>query len=141
MKNKGFNLLLFAMTISVLLTTSCGHSDTADQKPAFVITSDEIVQAFLDDEKAANAKYNDLIIQVSGPVMELNKIDGEVTGIKLSSDEFNIVNCTFQYPVEEATLEGGVITVKGICSGFLGDASSMLPGGTVEIKRASIVGN
>lgn len=131
------NFLYLALGIAVL--SACGHSETADQDAAYTLTVDEAVNAFLDDEAAANQKYNDLIIQVSGPVMELNKENGMITGVKLSNDDFNIVNCTFQNPMESGSIEAKSVTVKGVCSGFNGDASSMLPGGTVELKRATIV--
>ena len=90
------------------------------------------VQLFLDDEQAARTKYVDQVIEVSGPVMEVNKTDGKITGVKISSDEFYIVNCSFQEPVE--SLSQSEITIKGVCSGFLGDSESMLPGGTLELK-------
>ncbi|NQV52932.1 MAG: hypothetical protein HQ500_07100 [Flavobacteriales bacterium] len=133
---KAFASILIA---GLLLFASCGHDDTSNEEAAYTLTVEEVVNAFLEDEGASNLKYNDLIIEVSGPVMEVIKENGMITGLKLSNDEFNIVNCTFQNPVEPARAEGGSVTVKGICSGFLGDASSMLPGGTVELKRAAIV--
>lgn len=129
----------FLFISSLLLCTACGHEETANEEAAFSLSVEEVVNAFLDDEAAANLKYNDLIIEVSGPVMELNKEVGMITGVKLSNDEFNIVNCTFQNPVESTSIQGTTLKVKGVCSGFLGDASSMLPGGTVELKRAAIV--
>ena len=115
------------------------HSETADMEAVFSGSSDEAVQLFLDDEQAARTRYVDHVIEVSGPVMEVNKTDGKITGVKISSDEFYIVNCSFQQPVE--TLNQSEITVKGVCSGFLGDPESMLPGGTLELKRSVIVQN
>jgi hypothetical protein len=110
-----------------------------DESADFVMSGDAIVGEFLADEQAANAKYNDHIIEVTGPVMELVKENGMITAVKVSSDEFNIVNCTLQHPADAASLSEGDITIKGVCSGFLGDAESMLPGGTVELKRSVIV--
>ena len=92
---------------------SCGHDQTADEAPAFQLSSDEIVNDFLDDEAGANAKYNDQVVQISGPVMELSKENGQVLGVKLSSDEFNIVNCTFQHPIDAGAITRNEITVKG----------------------------
>jgi len=118
---------------------SCGHAETADEEAAFVVSGDEIVQSFLDNEQESGAKYIDQIIQVTGPIMELSKENGQVTSVMISSDEYNIVSCTFQNPVDLDEISGDQITVKGVCSGFLGDASSMIPGGTVELKRSSLV--
>tara|TARA_B110000037_G_scaffold216687_1_gene276275 strand:- start:635 stop:1039 length:405 start_codon:yes stop_codon:yes gene_type:complete len=133
MNNKNVSTYL----IGVLLLASCGHDTTADMDPKFTTESEVIVQEFLDDEKSASAKYIDQVVQISGPVFEINKVEGEISGVKISSDDFAIVNCTFQ-EIPELMPEGD-ITIKGICSGFMGDSESMLPGGTVEMNRAVIV--
>jgi hypothetical protein len=132
--------LLFLLLTAALLV-ACGHDDTADEAPAYTMTSDEAVSAFLDDADGASKKYVDQIIQISGPIMELQKENGQVTGVKLSSDEFNIVNGSLQFPIDAENIQekDGVITIKGVCSGFLGDTESMLPGGTVELKRVTFV--
>lgn len=117
---------------------SKGHDETADMEAAFSMTSDDAVQEFLDDEVATSAKYIDQIIEISGEVYDIEKTDGKVTGVKISSDEMYVVSCTFQAPVEASEISDN-IKVKGVCSGFNGDSESMLPGGVVELKRASIV--
>lgn len=126
--------------LSILLV-ACGHSETANEEAAFVMSSDEMVNAFLDDEAAATQQYTDQVVQVSGNVFELVKENGQVIGIKLSSDEFNIVNGSLQHPIaaEDIKSVNGQVTIKGICSGFNGDPESMLPGGTVELKRVTLV--
>lgn len=120
-----------------LFLMSCGHDTTADLEPAFTTDVDAIVQEFLDDEKTAGTKYIDQVIQISGPVFEINKVEGKISGVKISNDEFAIVNCTFQEAPE--TMPEGEITIKGMCSGFMGDSESMLPGGTLELNRAVLV--
>jgi len=132
-------ILQFAIVILPLTLISCGHSETADEEAAYRVSGDEIVRSFLDNEQKSSAKYIDQIIEVSGPIMELAKENGQVTAVMISSDEYNIVSCTFQHPIIPDEISGDQITVKGVCSGFLGDASSMIPGGTVELKRSSLV--
>ncbi|MDP4662853.1 MAG: OB-fold putative lipoprotein [Salibacteraceae bacterium] len=117
---------------------SKGHDETADIEAAFSLTADNAVQEFLDDQTASAAKYIDQVIEISGPVMDIEKTDGKVTGVKISSDDMYVVSCTFQNPMEASEIAGN-ITVKGVCSGFNGDAESMMPGGVLELKRASIV--
>lgn len=130
-----------SVIILAILLTACGHSDTANEEAAFVMNTDEIVNAFLNDEAGATKKYADQVIQITGTVMELVKENGQITGIKLSADEFNIVSGSLQNPlsVEEIQPIDGQVTIKGICSGFNGDLESMLPGGTVELKRVTLV--
>ena len=89
-----------------------GHDETADATAAFVSTSDDIVGEFLDDLPGSTVKYVDKVIEISGPVFEVMKTDG---------------------------IPEGEITVKGVVSGFNGDADSMLPGGTLELNRAVVV--
>lgn len=113
------------------------HDETADLEAAFSVTSDQIVQEFLDDQEAASKKYIDQVIEVSGPVYELVKTDQKITGIKLAKDELYLVNASLQTPMSEVSQEE--LTIKGICAGFLGDSESMLPGGTLELSRATIV--
>jgi len=132
-------ILQFAIVILPLTLISCGHSETADEEAAYRVSGDEIVRSFLDNEQKSSAKYIDQIIEVSGPIMELAKENGQVTAVMISSDEYNIVSCTFQHPINPEEIAGDQITVKGVCSGFLGDASSMIPGGTLELKRSSLV--
>ena len=65
---KGFlKTLIIALPLALL---SCGHAETADEEAAFVVSGDEIVQSFLDNEQESGAKYIDQIIQVTGPIME-----------------------------------------------------------------------
>lgn len=114
------------------------HDSTADIMAAHSVSVDGIIADFLADEPGASTKYIEQVIEVSGPVLEVIKVDGKVAGVKLGSDEFNLVNCSFQDTTELADMPSTLV-VKGVCSGFMGDAESMLPGGTVELKRAVIV--
>lgn len=117
---------------------SKGHDETADIEAAFSMTADNAVQEFLDDQTASAAKYIDQVIEISGPVMDIEKTDGKITAVKISSDDMYVVSCSFQNPLETAELEDN-ITVKGVCSGFNGDAESMMPGGVLELKRAILI--
>lgn len=134
-------ILILAAAIGFGIGTylfSKGHDETADIEAAFSMTADNAVQEFLDDQTASAAKYIDQVIEISGPVMDIEKTDGKVTGVKISSDDMYVVSCTFQNPMEASEISDN-ITVKGVCSGFNGDAESMMPGGVLELKRASIV--
>jgi hypothetical protein len=117
---------------------SKGHDETADIEAAFSLTADNAVQEFLDDQTASAAKYIDQVIEISGPVMDIEKTDGKITAVKISSDDMYVVSCSFQNPLETAELADN-ITVKGVCSGFNGDAESMMPGGVLELKRAILI--
>ena len=116
-----------------------GHDETADIDAAFKLTCDNVVQEFLDDETGATAKYVDQILEINGPVLEIEKSEGKTTGMKISMDELYVVNVTLQEPFDGELDQSSEIVVKGVCSGFIGDPESMLPGGVVELKRGSII--
>ncbi len=116
------------------------HDETADMKAAFSMTTTAVIDEFVEDEAAATTKFNDQIIEVSGPLMELMKENGMVVGLKLGEDDLSVVNCSMQNPIDPAELniaEGQSVKIKGVCSGF--NSSDMLPGGDVELKRCTLV--
>ena len=138
MKSINYHKLLGHALFLVLISSfGCGHSTTSEMDAAHHVSVDAIVQEFLDDGATARTKYVDQVIEVSGPVFEVEKADGKITGVKLSTDEFAIASFTLQEPLAE--LPEGEIKIKGVCSGFMGDSESMLPGGTVELKRGALV--
>lgn len=86
------------------------HRDVAGEEAAYVITDDELVQQYLDDEKAANSLYLDQVVAVKG---EITEVDG--THIKLSNGVYaNLLN-----DVETASLQTGeMVVLKGRVVGF-----------------------
>ena len=134
-KNLKFNsVTAFAL---VAIIAGCGHTETSSIEPAYIVDAGPLAAEFLDGEEAASAKYVDQTIVVTGPIFEVDKTEGKITGVKISHDELAIVNCSFQEAPAEMP-ESGLIAIKGVCSGFMGDSESMLPGGTVELKRCVI---
>ena len=133
---------LTAIIIGVLVAYQVSfkdHDDTADIEAAHKLNCEEVGQEFLDDETAATAKYVDQILEINGPILAIERTDQQITSMKISMDELYVVNATLQNPFEGELEENSEIVVKGVCSGFLGDAESMLPGGVVELKRGSII--
>jgi len=91
-------------------------------KPHFVMTSADLQKAFETDESASSAKYINKIIEVTGEIASVKQGEKNFINISLrTSNDLSSVNCTF--PSSDTTFfkTGSLITVRGICSGFLMD--------------------
>jgi hypothetical protein len=86
-----------------------------------LITADELYDAFDIDENAATLKFEDKIIEVSGEVLRIRENEyGFVVVLKAENSMTGGVNCSFREKPEEIE-EGQLVTVKGLCQGFLMD--------------------
>ena len=94
--------------------------DVKEEK-GITVTADQLVKEFQENEGAANTKYLDKAIEVTGTVSEVGKNQDEKSTVMLSSaDAFTSVFCTMKE--DAATLSiGSPVTIKGICSGMLTD--------------------
>ena len=100
------------------------HVDVAKAKSDITLTANTILNDFTTNETAANAKYLEKIIAVTGEVsnIKIEKDKGIVT-LK-TNDDFGSVLCHLS---ENATKninsikEGQTVTIKGICTGYLMD--------------------
>jgi len=72
------------------------------------------------NEKTANAKYIDKIVEVSGTVSSISKNSEGKTVVLLKTDDLMFgVNCTMEENTE--LKEGETVSLKGICTGYLTD--------------------
>jgi hypothetical protein len=100
------------------------HLNVGEASADISISAEKILGDFSADEMTANLKYLEKIIEVKGVISELNieKQKGIIT-LK-TTDDFGSVLCHLS---EEATKKmsvfqvGEIITVKGICTGYLMD--------------------
>lgn len=95
------------------------------KEPDVIISPQKLLEEFTTDEQAANAKYLDKIIEVSGKVASKNINEGNKITILLDTgDPMSSVACELN-PKEasksSAIDEGSIIEVKGICTGILTD--------------------
>ena len=98
------------------------HKDLSKEKPDIVITAVELVDAFSSDEAAANQLYLGKIVEVSGVISGI-QIGEEDSHISISSDDpMAEIIAEFQSGESlKALQEGQSITIRGTCSGSLGD--------------------
>lgn len=99
------------------------HVDVAETSSDISLKATKIVDDFSSDENAANKKYLDKIVEVSGSISSI-KTENETVIIALEGNDFGNVLC---YLSEESRTEinslkeGQQIKLKGICTGFLLD--------------------
>lgn len=94
--------------------------DVTDEQ-AINITAIQIVKNFQANEDSANKLYLNKAIAITGEVIDATKNqDGKPTVTLKSDDSFSNIYCTLKDNSRE--IQGGsIITVKGICTGFLSD--------------------
>jgi hypothetical protein len=91
----------------------------------FKLTAIELYTEFDADENAANTKYQNKVLEITGEVMEVSSEEGGSPSISLRTDGFGVVKCTLESAPSSQELErisiGGNLTIKGECIGMLLD--------------------
>jgi hypothetical protein len=100
-----------------------GPKNLQKVKPDFIITAVDIQKAFEDSEAAANSKYVNKIIEVTGIIESIKPGDNKTLSISLkTASPLSSVNCTFQSAPDTSRIKvSELIKLRGECSGFLMD--------------------
>lgn len=98
--------------------------DISAAKSDETISANELLTAFQTDENAANTKYNDKVVEVSGEVREVTNTEGK-TIIRLDAgDSMDGVTCELDAEITHKRTDfktGEPVTFKCTCSGMLMD--------------------
>ncbi|MCB9304014.1 MAG: hypothetical protein H6566_25535 [Lewinellaceae bacterium] len=123
---------LLALVLLVALGAGVGYfiynkpfQDMNSAKADITLTAPELFTAFESDENAANEKYLDKVVQVSGTVKEVSTGDDGNISITLDSgsEMFGVI-CQLDNLTEQPRKdfkEGEQLTLKGVCTGMLMD--------------------
>jgi tRNA_anti-like len=85
------------------------------------IAAPALFNEYSSNEQAANKKYLEKILEVSGQVTSITKNAEGLTVILLKTDDPMFgVNCTLEQK-DIQVIEGDSMAVKGICTGYLTD--------------------
>lgn len=113
------------------------HRDFARAKPDFVMTAPELFGAFKADPQAAGQQYNGKVVEISGNVTSVERVDSLliiVFGLQEGMFGAEGIRCTM-LPVshERAGLlkSGSPARIKGLCTGFT-DTDVILEKGTIS---------
>lgn len=130
MKTRNFKILLIGLIliiISLFFIINLYNKpfiDIEKSNPKIEITALEILNDYQADERLANEKYVDNLIQIKGEVADIKYENGtSVVTLKGENDFSNII-CRM---LPEANLDvlklkkGAQIMVKGVCTGYLLD--------------------
>lgn len=94
----------------------------AADKVDYSITCADLFSAFEDDEKAANAKYLDKVVEVEGTISDISTNKQGKTTISLEGGMLFGVTCElFEGESASAYKKGQKVKLKGICTGYLSD--------------------
>lgn len=90
------------------------------QEKTISIAASGIYQAYVDDEKKANALYLDKALSVSGKISEIktNQQGQQVIVLETNDPIFGVV-CTMSKPID--ALAGQEVNIKGFCTGYTTD--------------------
>lgn len=100
------------------------HKNMQRQAADFELSAPKLYSDFENDESAANTKYLDKIIQVTGAVREIIKEEDKVSIILEAGSLLGGITCELddhsQHDISEIS-EGDQLSLKGICTGMLMD--------------------
>lgn len=115
-------------------------SDTSTVKADFTVPSNTFIKEFETDATAANQKYTNKIVAVTGIVSEKEAPSDSITNIKFvdtTTGSYAIFAFQGQHMQEAQKLkQGDKIAVKGSCSG--GHFSEILGFTAIEFKRCAL---
>ena len=114
-------------------------SDTKDRKSAFTVSAIDFIREFQQNDSAANKKYIDKIVTVTGRVSEIEPADTTLNlkFIDSSTGSYAIFAFQQQHLTEARTVKvGDSVSVKGSCSG--GVYSEILGVESISFKRSTI---
>ena len=99
------------------------NRDLLKTRPDFIVSSIDLQKEFETDESAANVKYGNKIIEVSGIIGSVKSGEEEILSVSLNTgSDFSSVICTFPSKADTSMFtKGSQVTIRGECSGFLMD--------------------
>ena len=96
-----------------------GLAQAEDVKADVVITATELFTAYTSDETAANGRFNDKAVQVTGLVREVGGVAGGPVNLMLETgDPLGAVVCEFAPGTVLEVKKDAQATVKGFCAGY-----------------------
>ncbi len=117
-----FLIIIFSVMGSAYAWFFVWNKPKQDVKDAAAIPvlATAIFNEYSTNEKTANSKYIDKIVQVTGEVTNVSKnAEGKTVVLLKTADLMFGVNCTME---EDANIRAGeAVSLKGICTGYLTD--------------------
>ena len=98
-------------------------TNVASKKTEVVIEADELIKAYTTNEDSTNSLYLNKVVAVTGNIDNIIEKDQEISVYLKKKEESTGVMCSFYKTEFDKNINkvGQVISVKGICTGFLMD--------------------
>lgn len=117
-------------------TTKPSESERPGEQPVQRVSAEDLDDAFDDDEAAANAKYKDKVIEVTGTVRRIDRSDPAAVTVELKSGDAadDVIDCEFAPADSEqarALKKGESVVIRGTCVGLVKK--------TVTLERCSVM--
>ncbi len=115
-------------------------SDTTGIKPDYTVTASGLIHEFVANDSAANHKYLEKIIEVSGIVSEAEVKADSTVNIIFADSTGSYINFSLdknQYEKGKNVKPGETISLKGACSGSL--YSEILQSTAISFKRSVLI--
>lgn len=96
------------------------HRNVVNEK-AVNISALELITAYETNEPAANTKYLDKVLAVTGEISEVSTNQKGEQVITLKGTDMGGLICTLEGPAAASIKPGATVDVKGICTGYLTD--------------------
>lgn len=149
MIKKNIRLIGVLILLVVSLVAWFGYSEynrkpasMADTRADYTFTTTTLLTAFEKDEAGANKLYLDKVLEVEGAIKESTADEKGFYTITIGEDaSLSSVRCSVDslFSSKAAALQaGGLIKVRGICTGYMADE---LLGSDVTLVRCAIIEN
>lgn len=115
---------IFAAVVTAFLVYNKPHRSVAEEEAEFTLPASELVEAFSEDESAADSVYSGKVVEIRGMLKDKMVSDGAAILFIGDTTQMIGVNCFLREHQEDAyrALQiGRQVTVKGICNGLLLD--------------------
>ena len=136
----GIGLLLMTGIAIFIYYQTLTHQDTTKIKAEYTVEAIPFIKEFEKDYKAANKKYAEKIISVSGIITKVEQTADTIVNIKISDTTGNsyLIFAFQDQHIAGAKMarSGDRIQIKGSCSDAI--YSDILEGYSISFKRSAI---
>ena len=122
--------LLFFISILLLCAAGWGfylynkpRTGVENKQADITISAADLYKQYNDNETAANQKFLNKIISVTGTADEVNQTDSTYTILLKNEADMGGVSCSLFDNKAAAIAKGKTVTVKGKCTGYLMDVA------------------
>jgi len=122
--------ILVALIVLALIGAAVGYykydqrveKSLEHNKPDVVLSADQLIQDYEQDEKKADEKYLGKVLEVSGKVTEITKEEGKKKVHLEALNSISTVVFDFDESISIGNMKAGDnVRLKGKCTGYLGD--------------------